>query len=442
VTGADGRNVVIDITVPVLNEEHCLERSIKTLALYLSERCPYDWLITVVDSGSQDATGLIADSMAASISRVRALRLDRRGRGAALKQAWTTSTADVMAYMDVDLSTGLHALPRLIEPIVDGLADVSIGSRLAKGATIQRSVKREIISRTYNILTRSAFNYQIRDAQCGFKAVSSEVARKLIPEIEDNDWFFDTELLVLASRNGFVINEVPVRWIEDSDSRVRIARTAFADLQGIRRLRRHAPAPMRSPSTEPRAESLPDARWEANNPDELGATAEFDLYATRYEKSVDQAISFTGRDSDFFAERKADLLEELAHRHIGDLRRLHVLDVGCGTGTTCRHLAGRAGHLCGVDISKEMLAVARETVQGAEFRWYDGDRLPFSDGTFDVTIAICALHHVPRPRRPDFVSEMNRVTRQDGLIVIFEHNPLNPFTRWAVRSCELDLNQA
>ncbi len=228
----------VDITIPVLNEQRAIESNLSTLAEYLSAECPYDWSITVVDNGSTDRTWSLANSFAAAHPHTRVIRLDRPGRGGALKEAWSTSRADVVAYMDVDLSTELESLGPLLDPIVRGDADVSIGSRLAPGAVIERSVQREVISRIYNMIARRVLQYTVRDAQCGFKAVRASLARDLIPRIEDDGWFFDTELLVLAWRDGLRINEIPVRWVEDDDSRVRIIRTALDDLRGIRRLSR------------------------------------------------------------------------------------------------------------------------------------------------------------------------------------------------------------
>src|SRR3984957_14823799 len=226
----------IDITIPVLNEQRAIESTLSTLVSYLSAECPYDWRITVVDNGSTDRTWLLASSFVAADDRTRAIRLDRPGRGGALKEAWSTSSADVVAYMDVDLSTGLESLRPLLEPIVQGETDISIGSRLAPGAATERSVQREVISRIYNMIARRVLHYTVRDAQCGFKAMRASVARDLIPRIEDDGWFFDTELLVLAWRDGLRINEIPVHWVEDDDSRVRIIKTALDDLRGIWRL--------------------------------------------------------------------------------------------------------------------------------------------------------------------------------------------------------------
>jgi SAM-dependent methyltransferase len=426
-------NSSVDITIPVLNEERTIESSLTTLASHLSADCAYDWCITVVDNGSTDRTWFLANSFAATNPRIRTIRLDRRGRGGALKAAWSTSTAEVVAYMDVDLSTGLESLQPLLEPIVRGDTDISIGSRLAAGSRIERSLQREIISRIYNVIARSFLRYNVRDAQCGFKAIRSSLARDLIPRIEDEGWFFDTELLVLAWRSGLRINEVPVRWVEDDDSRVRIVRTALDDLRGIWRLFHGRP------KTRSGLERIPcqDGSFTSHLAEEDRAV-DFDAHAVLYEEAVDQSVSFTRRDSAFFASRKVEVLEAILPSEIGQLRDLSVLDVGCGTGTTDRFLMPRVRTLQGVDVSEEMLAKARVNVPNAQFTWYDGEKLPFPDETFHAVIAICVLHHVPISRRFKLVSEMVRVARADGVVAIFEHNPLNPLTRHAVNSCELD----
>src|SRR5204863_1222385 len=167
----------------------------------------------------------------------RAVHMDCKGRGRALRAAWSASTAEVVAYMDVDLSTDLDALLPLVAPLVSGHSDVAIGTRLAPGAEVVRGPKREAISRAYNLLLKAALGAGFSDAQCGFKAVRADVARELLPLIEDDGWFFDTELLVLAERNGLRIHEVPVDWIDDPDSRVDVVRTAAGDLRGLWRMR-------------------------------------------------------------------------------------------------------------------------------------------------------------------------------------------------------------
>ena len=229
---------VVDIVVPVYNEAEVLGGSIERLHTYLTERFPFTFRITIVDNGSTDSTWTRATAMASRLPNVRARHLDRKGRGAALRDAWTASDATIVAYMDVDLSTGLDALLPLVAPLVSGHSDLAIGSRLAAGASVARRPKREFISRCYNVLLRTLFATRVHDAQCGFKAIRSDLARALLPVIEDNEWFFDTELLLLAEHNGLRIHEVPVDWIDDADSRVHIVGTAVGDLKGAARVAR------------------------------------------------------------------------------------------------------------------------------------------------------------------------------------------------------------
>jgi glycosyltransferase involved in cell wall biosynthesis len=230
--------VDVDVVVPVYNEEQDLDRSVRVLHQYLSERFPFSWTITIADNGSGDRTWGIACRLAGELDRVHALHLDQKGRGRALRAAWSTSPAQVVAYMDVDLSTGLDALLPLVAPLLSGHSDVSIGTRLAAGAHVVRGWKRQFISRMYNAILKATLRNRFSDAQCGFKAVRGDVARVLVPMVEDDSWFFDTELLALAEHNGLRIHEVPVDWVDDPDSRVDVGRTAIDDLRGIWRLLR------------------------------------------------------------------------------------------------------------------------------------------------------------------------------------------------------------
>jgi glycosyltransferase involved in cell wall biosynthesis len=227
---------VVDVVIPVYNEQLVLRQSIERLHAFLLDSFPFSWRITIVDNASTDRTWSQACELAARLDHVEALHLDRKGRGLALRTAWSNSDATVVAYMDVDLSTGLDALLPLVAPLVSGHSDVAIGSRLAPGAHVARGPRREFISRTYNALLRTFFAAKVRDAQCGFKAVRTDVARRLLPEVEDDGWFFDTELLLLADHNGMRIHEVPVDWIDDPDSRVDVVHTALGDLAGTARM--------------------------------------------------------------------------------------------------------------------------------------------------------------------------------------------------------------
>lgn len=226
----------VEIVVPVYNEEADLERSIRRLTAYLDAEFPLSAVVTIADNASTDGTLDIARRLAREIPSVRVLHLDRKGRGRALRAAWMASHARVVAYMDVDLSTDLRGLLPLVAPLISGHSDVAIGSRLAKGSAVVRGPKREVISRIYNLILKATVRTSFTDAQCGFKAVRTDVAHQLVPMIRDEAWFFDTELLVLAERNGLRIHEVPVDWVDDPDSRVDIVRTATDDLKGVARL--------------------------------------------------------------------------------------------------------------------------------------------------------------------------------------------------------------
>ncbi len=228
----------VEIVVPVYNEEGDLAASVRRLEAYLAAEVPYACLITIADNASTDRTWDIAQQLAAESSRVRAVRLDRKGRGLALKTVWSLSAAPVLAYMDVDLSTDLRALLPLVAPLITGHSDLAIGTRLAPSSRVVRGPKRTFISRSYNLLLRGTLAVSFSDAQCGFKAVRADAAARLLPMIENTSWFFDTELLVLAQRAGLRIHEVPVDWVDDPDSRVDVVATAREDLAGIARLAR------------------------------------------------------------------------------------------------------------------------------------------------------------------------------------------------------------
>ena len=241
----------VEIVVPVRNEERDLASSIRRLAAYLRESFPFTAQVTIADNGSTDDTWKVAQQLTRELSEgaggpagrggvppidICAVHLDLPGRGRALNAIWSGSDAEVLVYMDVDLSTDLNALLPLVAPLMSGHSDVAIGSRLAPGSRVARGPKREVISRCYNLLLHATLGVGFSDAQCGFKAIRASQARHLLPLVRDTAWFFDTELLVLAERAGLRIHEVPVDWTDDPDSRVDIVSTALADLRGIARL--------------------------------------------------------------------------------------------------------------------------------------------------------------------------------------------------------------
>jgi putative flippase GtrA len=231
----------VEIVIPAFNEERALAMSVHRLHHFLSVRLPFSWLITIADNGSTDLTPEIAQALASELDHVHVVRLEQKGRGRALRTAWSLSRARVVAYMDVDLSTDLPALLPLLAPLLSGHSEVSIGSRLARGARVTRGAKRELISRAYNHILHLTLRARFTDAQCGFKAVRAEVLSELLDAVRDQSWFFDTELLVTAQRRGMRIHEVPVDWVDDPDSRVDIVSTALADLRGVARLAMAAP---------------------------------------------------------------------------------------------------------------------------------------------------------------------------------------------------------
>jgi glycosyltransferase involved in cell wall biosynthesis len=227
----------VDAVIPVYNEEHVLAESIATLHSFLSEHLPYDWRIVVADNASTDGTYALAQRLGEQLQRVECVHLDQKGRGRALRKAWLESTADVVTYMDVDLSTEIEAFPSLVRAVAEEGYDLATGSRLARGARTTRSFKREAISRVYNLIIKTIMWTKFSDAQCGFKAVSRRAADVLVPLVQNNEWFFDTELLVLAEKKGYRIKDIPVKWIEDPDTRVKLVRTMREDLGGLWRLR-------------------------------------------------------------------------------------------------------------------------------------------------------------------------------------------------------------
>jgi putative flippase GtrA len=229
---------VLDVVVPVYNEEADLERCVRRLHGHLTATFPYRFRITIVDNASTDGTAAIAAAVAGELADVAAVHLTEKGRGRALRAAWSGSDATVLAYLDVDLSTDLAALLPLVAPLISGHSDLAIGTRLSRGSRVVRGPRRELISRGYSLLLRGTLAARFSDAQCGFKAIRKDVANRLLPLVQDTGWFFDTELLVLAERAGLRIHEVPVDWVDDPDSRVDIVATALADLKGIARLGR------------------------------------------------------------------------------------------------------------------------------------------------------------------------------------------------------------
>jgi glycosyltransferase involved in cell wall biosynthesis len=228
----------VDVVIPVLNEAHVLAKSVATVREFLRANLPCQWRVVIVDNGSTDGTHRVAQELTRQYDDVGFVHLDQRGRGRALRMAWMQSTAAIVCYMDVDLSTELVAVPRAVKALTEEGYDIAIGSRLMRASRTKRSFKREFISRMYNVFVKLVLFTKFSDAQCGFKVLTREVVEKIVPQIKDQSWFFDTEMLVLAERQGYRIKDLPVKWNEDDDSRVKIISTAWDDIKGVFRLRR------------------------------------------------------------------------------------------------------------------------------------------------------------------------------------------------------------
>jgi glycosyltransferase involved in cell wall biosynthesis len=228
----------VDVVLPVYNEEHILERSVRTLHLFLTDNLPHEWRILIADNGSKDRTQEIAKRLADELEGVEMMHIPEAGRGRALTKAWLSSDADVLSYMDIDLSTDLGAFPKLVSAVADQGYDVAAGTRLGSGSETTRSLKREVLSRGFVLMINTLMGTKLRDTQCGFKAIGRECARQLLPLVQDPGWFWDTELLLLAAKGGWRVTFIPVRWLEDTDSRVKIVSTVSKDMKGLLRMRR------------------------------------------------------------------------------------------------------------------------------------------------------------------------------------------------------------
>ncbi|MBI2835652.1 MAG: glycosyltransferase [Acidobacteria bacterium] len=232
-------DIAIDVVIPVLNEAHVLEANVRKVHAFFGGAVPHRWRIVIAENGSTDETVDVGRRIADALPHVEVIVVPERGRGRALQRAWGASPADIVCYTDVDLSTDLEAFPRLFRALIDDRYDIAIGTRLARESKTTRSLKRQLISLAYNALLKVALKVGFTDAQTGFKAITKEIVRNVLPLVEDQSWFLDTEMLVIAEWMGYRIADIPIVWVEDDDSRVKIMRTAWEDVKGVIRLRRH-----------------------------------------------------------------------------------------------------------------------------------------------------------------------------------------------------------
>lgn len=226
------------MVLPVYNEEQDISRKVPVLYKFLKDNFKnYSWEIVIADNGpSKDRTSIVGKELEKKYKGIRYILIPRPGRGGALKEVWLKSHSQLICYMDIDLSSDINYLPQLIGALEIG-HDIAIGSRLARGAKVYgRTLTREIMSRGYNLLMKLLFWTSFHDAQCGFKAITREAAKKILPVVQDRGWFFDSELLIIAQKSGFRIAEIPIIWRDDPNSTVKVAKTAWGDIKGLIRL--------------------------------------------------------------------------------------------------------------------------------------------------------------------------------------------------------------
>ncbi len=360
---------VLDVVVPVYNEQTDLGPSVERLHAYLTRRFPYPFRITIADNASTDATPRVAERLVQRLDHVTYRRLEQKGRGRALAATWLASDAQVLAYMDVDLSTDLDALLPLVAPLISGHSHLAIGSRLARGARVVRGPKREAISRCYNLILKGTLAARFSDAQCGFKAIRADVARELVPLVQDTGWFFDTELLVLAERSGLRVHEVPVDWVDDPDSRVDIVATATADLKGVARLLRDL-ARGRIPTAEIRRRLVVDVRASAGDGGPAGQAVPFAAQVARFAaigvaSTLAYLLLYLGLRTGLSSQ--ASNLAALAVTAVGNTaaNRRFTFGVRGREGLGRHHLQGLAVFALGLGLTAGSLATLHRLAPGA-----------------------------------------------------------------------------
>jgi SAM-dependent methyltransferase len=164
----------------------------------------------------------------------------------------------------------------------------------------------------------------------------------------------------------------------------------------------------------------------------------FESYKDTYRQEIQKSIDFVGQDLEFFTEVKVSSLLSLTRQFIGNPSNLNILDVGCGVGITDYYLTSKFKKVYGIDLSRGVVNKAAALNPKVSYKFYGGEKLPYPDNSMDVTFAICVMHHVVQEGMFEFGKEMLRVTKKGGLAVVFEHNPFNPLTRYAVSHCDLD----
>jgi len=227
------------LMLPVYNEERIIEDSVNTLHEYMKNNIIFDWKIVIVNNGSTDKTSKISKNLQKKYKNIDYVEIEKKGRGNALRESWKNYDADIYSYCDCDLATDISQLRELFDSIDRG-ANISTGNRYKKDSQTRRTLTRLITSKTYLFLIKILFNTKVSDFQCGFKAIDKKTKDDIVTITKDNDWFFDTELLLLAEREGYNIAQIPVTWTEKriKDSKVRVIPASLNNLINLIKLKR------------------------------------------------------------------------------------------------------------------------------------------------------------------------------------------------------------
>lgn len=402
---------MISLVIPIYNEADHIEDAIEQILTVL-ERMNKEYEIILAEDGSTDGSSEIADRLAAVNPRIRhSYSQTRLGRGKALRVAFMEAKGDIVLFMDADLSTNLRHVSELIEKIDEGY-DIAVGSKMIHGAKVDRPLIRAVVSKTYNWFVRRLFDVTLTDMQIGFKAFRRSRLMPLLDEVEANHWFWDTEVMLRAARKGYRIAEIPVEWTQGPDSKFNLIQDITSVAISLLRLR------LTFLFEKPRCTS--------------SASYDFNAGATEYD-------TILGESHKYYVQLKVGLLqEELKHR-MGSVLSLSLLDVGCGTGLAENLLGMRERYLIGLDLAGDMLQIAKARCAYASYVCADSvGGIPFPDNTFDVVFCFALMHHLAQDQRQRAIREIARVTKPNGYVFTFEHNPANPFVRHIVRGCAVD----
>lgn len=419
----DSNKIKIEIDIPVYNEEACLEKNINKLIAFLkSNNFAFTYKIVIIDNGSTDKTANIALGLENRYPEIEYLKINQRGRGRALKSAWQLSSADIVSYMDVDLSTNLKSFNELINLVSGGGYDIVTGSRMLPESKVRRSIKRELISRGYIFCLKNFLKVSFDDAQCGFKALNRKVIANILPQVIDQEWFFDSELLFRCQQANYKIKEIPIEWLEDKNSKVKIIPTTINYLSSLKRLKK-----------------------EFNQ--KTHSQTEFDNYAKNYNYGLDNNFKkiFGDQPDDFF-KPKVDWLKNFFKKTYNPLENtIELLDLGCGTGLFIKKINDLKLNinLSGADTSIKMLAEAKLILNDNlknNLHLITDNYSNLPQNHFDIITISSVLHHIDKSERLNILNNLTKLLKPNGYLIIFEHNPLNPITNVVVKTTKIDKN--